>query len=64
MQIGKRAMTVLLGVAVSATLIGAGLTGCDLETENSYTRSDSTDSGQTGTESITGPGGVRIPEQP
>lgn len=64
MQIGKRAMTVLLGVAVSATLVGAGLTGCDLDTEDRYTRSDSTDSGPRGAKSLTGPGGVGISDRP
>jgi hypothetical protein len=57
-------MTVLLGVAVSATLIGAGLTGCNLDTEERYTQADSTDSGPRGASSLTGPGDIRIPDRP
>lgn len=64
MQIGKRTMTVLLGVAVSATLVGAGLTGCNLDTEDRYTRADSSDSGPRGASSLTGPGGIQIPDRP
>lgn len=64
MQIRKRTMTVLLGVAVSVTLIGAGLTGCDLDTRERYTQSDSSDTGPRGASNLTGPGGVQLPDTP
>lgn len=67
MQIGKRAMTALLGVSVSVTLLGASLTGCNLDTDQRFEQQDSTDSGPRGTSSLTGPDpstGVHLPEVP
>lgn len=67
MQIGKRAMTVLLGVAVSATLLGATLTGCNLDTDQRYEQQASTDSGPRGSTSLIGPDpstGAHLPDAP
>lgn len=67
MRIGKRATTVLLGVAVSVTLVGGVLTGCDLDTTQNYSQNDSVPGQPGGSSSLTGPErstGVQLPDTP